>query len=117
MSFSPAALCSRIPGLSPKQKKLCIESPDAVVALGSGHVLGSKECQYQFKGKSKFLSRHGNQRFSGTRQSCANSRLTFDSLFSGHRWNCSEVWKKDIFGHVISVGKMNIFNRFFLDEN
>lgn len=55
LSFSPAALCSRIPGLSPKQKKLCIESPDAVVALGSGHVLGSKECQYQFKGS---LSHH-----------------------------------------------------------
>ncbi|CRK90849.1 CLUMA_CG004539, isoform A [Clunio marinus] len=71
MCFSPAALCSRIPGLSPKQKKLCSESPDAVVALGNGHSLGSRECQYQFK---------------------------------GHRWNCSEVWQKDIFGHVISVG-------------
>lgn len=53
LSFSPAALCSRIPGLSPKQKKLCIESPDAVVALGNGHALGAKECQYQLAGKSE----------------------------------------------------------------
>ena len=56
LCFSPAALCSRIPGLSPKQKKLCIESPDAVVALGAGHVLGSKECQYQFKGEHNCFS-------------------------------------------------------------
>jgi wnt family len=55
LSFSPSALCSRIPGLSPKQKKLCVESPDAVVALGSGHALGSRECQYQFKGESRPL--------------------------------------------------------------
>ncbi|KAL7028429.1 hypothetical protein ACKWTF_005825 [Chironomus riparius] len=26
------------------------------------------------------------------------------NIISGHRWNCSEVWLKDIFGHVISVG-------------
>jgi wingless-type MMTV integration site family, member 7 len=50
-NFSPAALCSRIPGLSPKQKRLCIEAPDAVVALGNGHKLGAMECQHQFKGK------------------------------------------------------------------
>ncbi|XP_055697682.1 protein Wnt-2 isoform X1 [Phlebotomus papatasi] len=24
--------------------------------------------------------------------------------FKGHRWNCTQVWKKDVFGHVIVVG-------------
>lgn len=23
----------------------------------------------------------------------------------GHRWNCSQVWNKDSFGHVVIVGK------------
>ena len=60
LSFSPAALCSRISGLSPKQKKLCIESPDAVVALGNGHALGARECQHQLAGRLQefFLSWH-----------------------------------------------------------
>lgn len=62
INFSPSALCSRIPGLSPKQKRLCIESSDAVVALGNGHKLGAMECQHQFRGdnfvnnpRSKFI--------------------------------------------------------------
>lgn len=23
----------------------------------------------------------------------------------GHRWNCTQVWRKDIFGHVVIVGE------------
>jgi hypothetical protein len=89
LSFSPAALCSRISGLSPKQKKLCIESPDAVVALGIGHALGARECQYQLAGET-----------------CRSHRSSQQLLLLGHRWNCSEVWKKDVFGHVITVGEL-----------
>ncbi|XP_037034558.1 protein Wnt-2 isoform X2 [Bradysia coprophila] len=70
-SFASVILCSRIPGLTPSQRQLCAESPDALVALGAGHILGSQECQFQFK---------------------------------GHRWNCTQVWRKDIFGHVVIVG-------------
>lgn len=50
-SFATSILCARIPGLSLTQRQLCAESPDAVVALGAGHILGSHECQHQFKGK------------------------------------------------------------------
>lgn len=48
--FASVILCSRIPGLTPSQRQLCAESPDALVALGAGHILGSQECQFQFKG-------------------------------------------------------------------
>lgn len=24
---------------------------------------------------------------------------------TGHRWNCTQVWKKDVFGHVVIVGE------------
>uniref|UniRef100_T1GQD3 Protein Wnt n=1 Tax=Megaselia scalaris TaxID=36166 RepID=T1GQD3_MEGSC len=47
-----------------------LQSPDAIVALGAGHMMGAKECQHQFK---------------------------------GHRWNCSQVWHKNVFGHVMFV--------------
>lgn len=26
-------------------------------------------------------------------------------ILTGHRWNCTEVWNKDVFGHVVIVGK------------
>jgi wingless-type MMTV integration site family, member 7 len=34
-------------------------------------------------------------------------RLSSDECqhqFSGHRWNCSEVWKQNILGHMIPLG-------------
>ncbi|KAL9913069.1 protein Wnt-2 [Glossina fuscipes] len=70
-NFTSSLLCGRIPGLTPQQRQLCTESPDAFIALGEGHQLGAQECQYQFR---------------------------------GHRWNCSQVWKSDVFGHVMFVG-------------
>lgn len=30
--------------------------------------------------------------------------------FRGHRWNCTKVWKKDVFGHVMFVGKIKLIN-------
>ncbi|XP_037903285.1 protein Wnt-2 isoform X2 [Hermetia illucens] len=71
LCLTSAVLCSRIPGLSPAQRDLCIESPDALIALASGRFLGVQECQHQFK---------------------------------GHRWNCTEAWQREVFGHVIPVG-------------
>jgi hypothetical protein len=32
---------------------MCIESPDVFVALGAGHILGSKECEFQFQGNDQ----------------------------------------------------------------
>ncbi|XP_055551013.1 protein Wnt-2 isoform X6 [Wyeomyia smithii] len=70
-SFTSSVLCSRIPGLSPYQKQLCIDAPDAVVSLSAGQMLGAQECQRQFR---------------------------------GHRWNCTQVWKRDMFGHIVIIG-------------
>ncbi|EDX06352.1 GD10659 [Drosophila simulans] len=67
-SFTSAMLCGRIPGLTPGQRNMCREMPDALIALGEGHQLGAQECQHQFR---------------------------------GHRWNCSEVWQRNVFAHVI----------------
>ncbi|GAB0088300.1 hypothetical protein DMENIID0001_027000 [Sergentomyia squamirostris] len=33
--------------------------------------------------------------------------------FRGHRWNCTQVWKKDVFGHVIVVDLMCPRNRHY----
>ncbi|XP_053963343.1 protein Wnt-2 [Anastrepha ludens] len=49
-SFTSSILCARIPGLTPQQRQLCSESPDALIALGEGHQLGAYECQHQFRG-------------------------------------------------------------------
>lgn len=71
-SFTSAMLCARIPGLTPAQRHMCGEMPDALIALGEGHQLGAQECQHQFR---------------------------------GHRWNCSEVWQRNVFAHVIPTGE------------
>ncbi|XP_062545202.1 protein Wnt-2 isoform X2 [Armigeres subalbatus] len=70
-SFTSSVLCSRIPGLLPYQRQLCVEAPDAVVSLSTGQKIGAQECQHQFR---------------------------------GHRWNCTQVWKKDMFGHIVIIG-------------
>lgn len=50
-TFSTSLLCNRIPGLSPPQRQMCIESPDAVSSLALGQVIAATECEHQFKGK------------------------------------------------------------------
>lgn len=52
-SFASSIICSRVPGLTPAQRQLCSEAPDAFIALGDGHMLGAEECQHQFKGKCR----------------------------------------------------------------
>lgn len=39
-----------MPGLTQSQRIICTESPDAVVSLASGQLLGANECQKQFHG-------------------------------------------------------------------
>lgn len=52
-SFASSIICNRVPGLTPAQRQLCSEAPDAFIALGDGHMLGAEECQHQFKGNSE----------------------------------------------------------------
>lgn len=86
-----------MPGLSPPQRQMCIESPDAVSSLALGQVLAASECEHQFKGNNGPFLPH---------RRADNLQLHID-LFSsaGHRWNCSRVWRKDSFGHIMVVGK------------
>lgn len=65
-------LCGRVPGLTPGQRQLCSDMPDAFIALGEGQQLGAHECQHQFR---------------------------------GHRWNCTEVWQRNGFAHVMPTGE------------
>ncbi|KAK3856351.1 hypothetical protein Pcinc_037318 [Petrolisthes cinctipes] len=41
-------LCSRVPGLTPRQRRICSRAPDAVVAVSEGAREGLKECRRQF---------------------------------------------------------------------
>ncbi|XP_050305895.1 protein Wnt-7b isoform X2 [Anthonomus grandis grandis] len=41
--------CSRIPGLTPRQREMCRQSPDAMVAVGDGIRMATDECKYQFR--------------------------------------------------------------------
>lgn len=74
---------------------MCIESPDAVSSLALGQVIAANECEYQFKGE--------------IRAEFIDLRSLFILSFStpGHRWNCSQVWKKDSLGHIMIVGELN----------
>lgn len=42
-------ICNRIPGLTEKQREMCRQAPDAMVAIGAGVRLGLLECQELFK--------------------------------------------------------------------
>lgn len=57
-SFASSIICNRVPGLTPVQRQLCTEAPDAFIALGDGHMLGAQECQHQFKGRCYAFPSH-----------------------------------------------------------
>lgn len=42
-------ICSKIPGLTPRQRAICQSRPDAIVAIGEGADRGIQECRYQFR--------------------------------------------------------------------
>ncbi|XP_046661333.1 protein Wnt-7b [Homalodisca vitripennis] len=42
-------ICSRVPGLTPRQRDMCRAAPDAMIAVGDGIRLATLECQQQFK--------------------------------------------------------------------
>ncbi|XP_066245951.1 protein Wnt-2-like isoform X1 [Euwallacea similis] len=41
--------CSRIPGLTARQRDMCRSSPDAMVAIGDGIRMATDECKHQFR--------------------------------------------------------------------
>ncbi|XP_077987235.1 protein Wnt-7b-like [Glandiceps talaboti] len=42
-------ICNKIPGLAPRQRAICQNRPDAIVAIGEGAQRGTEECQFQFQ--------------------------------------------------------------------
>ncbi|XP_076053718.1 wnt oncogene analog 2 [Oratosquilla oratoria] len=42
-------LCSRLPALTSKQRRMCMRAPDGIVAISEGARLGLLECQAQFR--------------------------------------------------------------------
>ncbi|XP_029205862.1 protein Wnt-7b-like isoform X1 [Acropora muricata] len=45
----PSMICSRIPGLSPKQKNICEEHPELINCIREGYQKGADECKFQFR--------------------------------------------------------------------
>ena len=42
-------ICSKIPGLSPRQRSICQRRPDAIVVIAEGADMGPGECRHQFR--------------------------------------------------------------------
>lgn len=49
MSKGADVFCSKVPGLTEKQREMCRSSPDAMVAIGDGIRMATDECKYQFR--------------------------------------------------------------------
>ncbi|KAJ3648840.1 hypothetical protein Zmor_020612 [Zophobas morio] len=49
ITLGSEVFCSRIPGLTSRQRDMCRSSPDAMVAVGDGIRLATSECKYQFR--------------------------------------------------------------------
>ncbi|XP_019868335.1 protein Wnt-2 isoform X2 [Aethina tumida] len=49
VNLGAEVFCSRLPGLTAKQRDMCKTSPDAMVAVGDGIRLATEECRYQFR--------------------------------------------------------------------
>nr|UTS77842.1 Wnt7 [Nilaparvata lugens] len=49
VALGAGAICSRIPGLTGRQRDMCRQAPAAMVAVGDGVRLASSECQHQFR--------------------------------------------------------------------
>lgn len=49
ISIGTEIFCSRIPGLTSRQREMCKAYPDAMVAVGDGIRLATNECRYQFR--------------------------------------------------------------------
>lgn len=49
ISLGAQIICSRIPGLTSKQREMCVAYPDLMAAIGSGVSLGLSECGQQFR--------------------------------------------------------------------
>ncbi|XP_043936200.1 protein Wnt-7a-like [Protopterus annectens] len=71
LALGASIICSKMPGLAPRQRAFCQNRPDVMVAVGAGTRIGLEECQYQFR---------------------------------YHRWNCSSLSDRTIFGQELKVG-------------
>lgn len=49
ITLGSEVFCTRIPGLTSRQREMCRSSPDAMVAVGDGIRLATTECKYQFR--------------------------------------------------------------------
>ncbi|XP_029463865.1 protein Wnt-7b-like [Rhinatrema bivittatum] len=49
LALGASIICSRMPGLSPRQRAFCQTRPDAMVAIGIGAHMSTEECQFQFQ--------------------------------------------------------------------
>ncbi|XP_022913838.1 protein Wnt-7b isoform X2 [Onthophagus taurus] len=49
VALGAEVICNRVPGLTPQQKDMCRESPDAMAAVGDGIKMATNECMHQFR--------------------------------------------------------------------
>ncbi|XP_053551970.1 protein Wnt-7b-like [Bombina bombina] len=49
LALGASIICSKMPGLSSRQRTICQARPDAIIAIGTGARMGNEECRYQFQ--------------------------------------------------------------------
>lgn len=49
VALGASVICSKIPGLAPRQRTICLNRPDAIIVIGEGAQMGINECQFQFR--------------------------------------------------------------------
>lgn len=47
----------------------------------------------------------GAKKWANDRKKGTTSLFIIALRIAGHRWNCTQVWKKDVFSHIVIVGK------------
>ena len=68
-------ICSKIPGLSPRQRSICQNRPDAIVAIGEGADMGLTECRHQFRYRRWNCTSFGNEETLFGQQMLSGKRL------------------------------------------
>ncbi|CAK8685468.1 unnamed protein product [Clavelina lepadiformis] len=78
IALGSSEFCKNIPGLTPQQRSMCQERPDAIVVVSEGAQLAISECRWQFRNNRWNCTSTGNKTLFGTELRIASKEKAFD---------------------------------------